>query len=480
MARYWPMAPGTYTLTSGFGPRDGGMHRGIDLAAPEGTPMYAAQAGTVVHIGAATGFGQWIVVDHPTEAGSGTTVYGHMWNAFETGLSRGDWVEAGQHIAFVGNNGDTTGAHLHFEYHPTVWAAGSQRDPVPWLHGALQPGQPTVRGARLRGVGQRALRALSDTIYADVSEHQVPVDDSYPYRVIAIRSNDGDYRDKHWDDNYGWCRRKCDEGILDFFIVYFVWYPNWELGVETIKDLVGEPHPRMAVMIDIESWGGKITGDQSAGLNGAYWALAEWLGDHRRVIAYGNTSDLNGLWPNKPDDLGIVLAAWGFNPGYPGKIAHQYTDGGGYGNGDTLPDGCLPFGNCDMNSADGRSPVEFAAACGIDAGFAVVGSRSRSVAANAYGDGSHDAAVERDALLGDSDAIELVRQCAATSSDPIARRRAELVLARLQQFADAGLTPATPLPRSAANAPARKAPAKAPAKKAPEPKKPREKDANKG
>jgi hypothetical protein len=58
-----------------------------------------------------------------------------------------------------------------------------------------------------------------------------------------------------------------------------------------------------------------------------------------------------------------VVAAYGHNPPYPGKVAHQYTDGSGYGGG--LPEGAPPFGRCDMNSADGLTPQQFAAACGI-------------------------------------------------------------------------------------------------------------------
>jgi murein DD-endopeptidase MepM/ murein hydrolase activator NlpD len=121
-----------------------GMHWGLDFAAADGTKIFAAQAGSVVHIGAADGFGQWIVIDHPTEAGSGTTVYGHMWDAHATGLRQGDQVAAGQHIAFVGNNGDSSGHHLHFEVHPTVWSPRSQQDPEPWLVGALEPGAQGV------------------------------------------------------------------------------------------------------------------------------------------------------------------------------------------------------------------------------------------------------------------------------------------------------------------------------------------------
>lgn len=137
-----------------------------------GTRIYAAQAGTVKYIGAAQGFGQWIVLDHPRPAGGGTTVYGHMWNALATGLRLGESVAAGQHIAYVGSNGQSSGPHLHFEVHPTVLRAGSQIDPMPWLAGALDP-ETTLAAAAV---------PVTDTLYADVSEWQRPVDDSYPYR----------------------------------------------------------------------------------------------------------------------------------------------------------------------------------------------------------------------------------------------------------------------------------------------------------
>lgn len=151
--RFFPLRDGTYQLSSGFGPRWGTVHRGLDFAAKDGTPIYAAQAGTVAYIGGASGFGQWIVLDHPAEDGAGTTVYGHMWNAFATGLKAGDRVGAGQLIAYVGANGQATGPHLHFEVHPTVWRQGSQIDPAPWLRGARNPGDPApppAGGSKIR------------------------------------------------------------------------------------------------------------------------------------------------------------------------------------------------------------------------------------------------------------------------------------------------------------------------------------------
>lgn len=145
--RFWPMRTGAYTLSSPFGPRGGSMHYGTDFAAKDGTPIYAAAAGTVAHIGAASGFGQWIVLQHD----GFSTVYGHMWNAAATGLRQGDRVAGGKLIALVGNNGQSTGAHLHFEVHPGAWRAGSQIDPLPWLAGAAQPGPPPLSLAPVAG-----------------------------------------------------------------------------------------------------------------------------------------------------------------------------------------------------------------------------------------------------------------------------------------------------------------------------------------
>ncbi|WP_409430532.1 hypothetical protein ACJEIK_26210 [Mycobacterium sp. SMC-16] len=203
-----------------------------------------------------------------------------------------------------------------------------------------------------------------DTLFADVSEWQRPVDDSYPYRVLTIRSNDGTYRDKNWATNYAWCKAAADSGKLAFFIVYFVWRTNWEDAIATLKSQIGQPHPRMAIMLDVESWNGQIRGDQSAGINGAFGQLVDWLGDPRRVIGYGNTGDLDALWPHKPDGIRLVVAGYGKLPTYPGMIAHQYTDGQGYGGG--LPEGAPPFGNCDMNAANGLTATAFAQALGID------------------------------------------------------------------------------------------------------------------
>lgn len=115
-------AEGTYT--SGFEMRWGSFHAGVDIANAPGTPIHAAMDGTVIDSGPASGYGQWIRLLH--EDGT-VTVYGHM-NTLD--VSVGDRVTAGQKIAGMGNQGFSTGDHLHFEVHP---GGGPAVDPQPWL-----------------------------------------------------------------------------------------------------------------------------------------------------------------------------------------------------------------------------------------------------------------------------------------------------------------------------------------------------------
>ncbi|MEU2043074.1 M23 family metallopeptidase [Nocardia niwae] len=110
-------------FTSGFGSRWGTFHNGIDIAGPIGTPIYAVADGTVIDAGPAQGFGLWVRIRH--DDGS-ITVYGHMYDFF---VSVGERVPAGMQIARMGNRGDSTGPHLHFE----VIVGGQHVDPQQWL-----------------------------------------------------------------------------------------------------------------------------------------------------------------------------------------------------------------------------------------------------------------------------------------------------------------------------------------------------------
>lgn len=115
--------PARGVFTSGFGSRWGTFHNGIDIAGPIGTPIYAVANGTVIDAGPAEGFGLWVRIRH--DDGS-ITVYGHMYDFF---VSRGERVPAGMQIARMGNRGDSTGPHLHFE----VIVGGQHVDPRQWL-----------------------------------------------------------------------------------------------------------------------------------------------------------------------------------------------------------------------------------------------------------------------------------------------------------------------------------------------------------
>ena len=103
----WPMADGT--VTSGFGPRWKSFHEGIDIAAPEGTPVHAAADGEVVYSSTLSGYGNVIIVRH--EWGY-ATVYAHNRRHY---VKKGQRVRRGQRISEVGRTGRTTGPNLHFE-----------------------------------------------------------------------------------------------------------------------------------------------------------------------------------------------------------------------------------------------------------------------------------------------------------------------------------------------------------------------------
>ena len=104
-------------ISSGFGRRRHPilgytkMHRGIDFAAPRGTPVYAAGHGTVEAAGRNGGYGKYVRIRHK---GSYKTAYAHL-RGFARGVSRGRRVRQGQTIGYVGSTGRSTGPHLHYE-----------------------------------------------------------------------------------------------------------------------------------------------------------------------------------------------------------------------------------------------------------------------------------------------------------------------------------------------------------------------------
>ena len=150
--------------------RWGQMHWGIDLAAPLGTPIYAAADGVVLRAGPASGFGNAVYIQ---DADGNVHIYGHM-RYYD--VRAGDVVHAGDQIAKVGNQGQSTGPHLHYEIHrggmrrPPDRPAGlarraRRRDQAP-RSGAATEASPTTRWSRPcelpRGAGpERSSRHLA-------------------------------------------------------------------------------------------------------------------------------------------------------------------------------------------------------------------------------------------------------------------------------------------------------------------------------
>ncbi|XSE70182.1 tape measure protein [Lactiplantibacillus plantarum] len=136
--------------SSGYGPRSGGFHKGIDFAAPLGTPIPAQYGGTVVQAGPASGFGNWVVIK-PSGA-SVDTIYGHMRRMK---VKTGQHVKAGQIIAWVGSEGQSTGPHVHYELRDGL--GGKSYNPMTYGASAGNPSGHSVN--RWRPYVARALKA---------------------------------------------------------------------------------------------------------------------------------------------------------------------------------------------------------------------------------------------------------------------------------------------------------------------------------
>lgn len=326
--RFMPVSAGAY-ITSKFGPRWGTVHRGVDFGRDGGSanmPVYAAQGGTVVYAGAASGFGGpdpagWVVIDHPEADGAGTTVYGHIIR--EVGV--GQRVEAGQQIGRVNPSSNTNGGvapHIHFEVHPYSWLQGSQIDPELWLLGAAVPGDKPVPA-----------RTQNSVLFGvDVSEHQ----DGMPLTTAAaegmvyaiIRTTDGTYKDRAYTSHL----LDAEAAGLITAAYHYLRAPSEGTTVaqqvQASVEVMGE-HKR-PVWIDVETDGGTLNVEDIRACKREYEARGVRVIGVYSYVPYWE----NKIAPGEPDshEFGALwVAAYGDNPHgtpsgiYPGNEHRQWA-----------------------------------------------------------------------------------------------------------------------------------------------------------
>lgn len=130
------MMPATGRLSQGYGPASGQFgytfHNGLDIAANVGTPIYAAAAGTVTDVKSGGPYGKHVFIEHEIDGEKWMTVYAHM---HKIEVKTGQTLLQGEGIGQIGNTGNSSGPHLHFEVHQGEYAyssssAGNTVDPM--------------------------------------------------------------------------------------------------------------------------------------------------------------------------------------------------------------------------------------------------------------------------------------------------------------------------------------------------------------
>lgn len=184
--------PVTGRVSSSFGAREAPTegasteHAGEDIAAPVGTPIYAALAGTVSFAGKRGGYGNLIIIAHP----DGTfTRYAHCDTIL---VSKGQVVEAGEQIGTVGKSGNVTGPHLHFEVRTSTGAAVDPDSYLDSLGGAVDTHDIEAIWASVWPAGSQVQAGVGrnrrNKVQAQVKYYDVPVlpvSDARGYEVVG-------------------------------------------------------------------------------------------------------------------------------------------------------------------------------------------------------------------------------------------------------------------------------------------------------
>ena len=206
----WPLA--THTITAGWYYSDGKLHRAIDLRAAVGTPVYAAEDGTVDWVQAWDGrstsgdqsYGNLVRIRHADyNGGKLQTLYAHLK---ESKVKSGQTVKEGELIGYSGNTGNSTGPHLHFE----VRLAGTRYNPLNWLDDDFEVASDSVRLGSYTSV-VRPVEDSREYVYGiDVSRYQGDIDwaqvaaSGVKFALLRAGSqnNSGPYIDPYFERNY--------------------------------------------------------------------------------------------------------------------------------------------------------------------------------------------------------------------------------------------------------------------------------------
>ena len=331
---YLPLKRGTFTISSGFGPRWGTMHQGLDFAAPIGTPIYAPFDGRVIQgadraPGTVGGFGNWVWLEGSTEPYD--FIVGHMRHASIL-VRAGDTVKAGQKIAEVGNEGQSTGPHAHCELWTRPGRLGGRAiDPAPfWGDNATNPGDTTPAPAP------------AGTIFGiDISDHQNGLALSKAVRdgieFVILRLCDGTYVDKAFKSHLA-------DAEAQGLVVSTYWYlraPSEGTTIAQQVDVIDKQlggRKDLGVWIDVESVG---AGGEKLLTKDDVWAAKREL--EKRGYHVAGIYSGAWYWENMPggepsmDGLGHL---WVSNYGRNRKGAPRDTyaaDGGDNHRGWTYP-----------------------------------------------------------------------------------------------------------------------------------------------
>jgi D-alanyl-D-alanine carboxypeptidase len=246
-------------------------------------------------------------------------------------------------------------------YENTVFWAGDWDDPVDEMHHQMgyntyqNPHCEDFIGRKIRSDGFSFFRKGQDaaaidrkpvvpadggTYWADVSQYQGrPVDETYPYGVLCFRTNSGDKIDTLAAANAASALQALASGGSSLVIPYYFFRPgqeNCDLHRKILQDTGLWLHPNTISMVDVESAGGTISGDQSWEINDEVNRMRGWYGSQRRVIGYWNPNADAGLWLHRPYMLELVIPQYNNKPGDLTRVhdniaareafAHQYTD----------------------------------------------------------------------------------------------------------------------------------------------------------